>query len=139
MRELLYNAADHVRRGKALAEAGNRQGALKAYADALRDLHAVKPQRQRDVLLAHVYLSRFQLAPNKRDKAAQHDLRVGYSYARTAAEPGVRYLAETLWQAHLLAAKEASSCAITTNAPAATLPTKRPKIPPKRRPTPPRG
>ena len=101
MRELLYNAAGHVRRGKALAAAGNRQEALKAYAEALRDLHAVKPQRERDVLLAHVYLSRYQLANNRRAKAAQHDLRVGYSYARTAAEPSVRLLAETLWQAHL--------------------------------------
>lgn len=101
MRELLYNAAGHVRRGKELAAAGNRREALKAYADALRDLHAVKPQRQRDVLLAHVYLSRYQLAPDKRDRAAQHDLRVGYSYARTAAEPAVRQLAESLWQAHL--------------------------------------
>lgn len=106
MRELLYNAAGHVRRGKALASAGNRQGALKAYAEALRDLHAVKPQRQRDVLLAHVYLSRYQLADNRRAKAAQHDLRVGYAYARTAAEPGVRLLAETLWQEHLEATSQ---------------------------------
>ncbi len=102
MRELLYNAASHVRRGKALAAAGNRREALKAYAEALRDLHAVKPQRERDVLLAHVYLSRYQLADNRRAKAAQHDLRVGYSYARTAAEPSVRLLAETLWQAHVV-------------------------------------
>ena len=101
MRELLYNAGGHLRRGKALAEAGDRQGALKAYADALRDLHAVQPQRQRDVLLAHVYLARYALALDKAADAAQHDLRVGYSYARTSAEPGVRGLAETLWRQHL--------------------------------------
>jgi len=101
VRELLYNAGGHLRRGKALAEAGNRRDALRAYADALRDLHAVKPQRQRDALLAHVYLARYGLALDKRDKAAQHDLRVGYSYARTSAEPGVRGLAETLWQQYL--------------------------------------
>ena len=101
MRELLYSAGGHLRRGKALAEAGNRRDALQAYADALRDLHAVKPQRQRDVLLAHVYLARHGLARDKRDRDAQHDLRVGYSYARTSAETGVRALAETLWQQHL--------------------------------------
>lgn len=101
MRELLYNAGGHLRRGRALAEAGRRREALQAYADALRDLHAVKPQRQRDALLAHVYLARYGLAPDKRDKAAQHDLRLGYSYARTSAEPGVRVLAETLWQQFL--------------------------------------
>lgn len=101
MRELLYNAGGHLRRGRACAEAGNRSGALKAYADALRDLHAVKPQRQRDVLLAHVYLARYALAPDKTAQTAQHDLRVGYSYARTSAEPGVRGLAETLWRGFL--------------------------------------
>jgi hypothetical protein len=101
VRELLYNAGGHLRRGRALAEAGDRQGALKAYAEALRDLHAVKPQRQRDVLLAHVYLARYSLAVDKAAEAALHDLRLGYSYARTSAEPGVRGLAENLWQQHL--------------------------------------
>ena len=101
MRELLYNAGGHLRRGRELAEADDRRGALKAYADALRDLHAVKPQRQRDVLLAHVYLARYSLAPDKRDRAAQHDLRVGYSYARTTGDPTVRLLAENLWEGYL--------------------------------------
>ena len=101
MRELLYNAGSHLRRGREFAEAGNRRGALQAYAEALRDLHAVKPQRQRDVLLAHVYLARYSLAADKRDRAAQHDLRVGYSYARTTGEPGVRLLAENLWESYL--------------------------------------
>ncbi len=103
MRELLYNAGGHLRRGRALAEAGNRREALQAYADALRDLHAVKPQRQRDVLLAHVYLARYSLSVDKSAQAALHDLRLGYSYARTSAEPGVRGIAETLWQRHLAA------------------------------------
>ncbi len=101
MRELLYNAGSHLRRGRALAEAGDKRGALRAYADALRDLHAVKPQGQRDVLLAHVYLARYSLAADKHDRAAQHDLRVGYSYARTTGEPGVRLLAENLWESYL--------------------------------------
>ncbi len=121
MRELLYNAATHYKRGKKHADALERREALSAYADALRDLHAVKPQRQRDVLLARVYLARYQLAlsqpPSTSVKPASnrlqpppalHDLRLGYSYARTAQEPGVRKLAETLWQEHLSLEQEAS-------------------------------
>ncbi len=101
MRELLYNAGGHLRRGRELAETGDKRGALRAYAEALRDLHAVKPQRRRDVLLAHVYLARYSLASDKHDRAAQHDLRVGYSYARTTGDSAVRLLAETLWERYL--------------------------------------
>lgn len=116
MRELLYNAATHYKRGKAHAEAGARREAMAAYADALRDLHAVKPQRQRDVLLARVYLARYQLslahpktaAPSE---AALRDLRLGYSYARTTQEPTVRLLAETLWQDLLKSRQHAEGAA----------------------------
>ena len=104
MRDLLYNAAKHFKDGKALAEQGDYQQALAAYQKALRDLHAVRTQRMRDVLLAQVYLSRYQVAlecevdPN----LAMSDLRMGYSYARTTQEPHVRKFAEELWQAHLV-------------------------------------
>ncbi len=101
MRELLYEAARHYKRGKALAERGDVRGAMAAYEDALRDLHAVKPQRMRDVLLAQVYLSRFQLGRSMDTRRADSDLRVGYSYARTTAEPTVRQLAEQLWNQRL--------------------------------------
>jgi hypothetical protein len=67
-----------------------------AYDDALRDLHAVRPQRMRDVLLAQVYLSRHQLGGEPAQRAG--DLRMGYAYARTTAEPNVRALAERLWR-----------------------------------------
>lgn len=96
MRELLYEAAKHYRRGKALAERGDTNAAAVAFEEALRELQAVRPQRMRDVLLAQVYLSRHQLAPNGRDAAA--DLRFGYAYARTTGEPNVRALAERLWR-----------------------------------------
>lgn len=101
MRELLYNAAKHFKRGKALAERGDVRGAMVAYQDALVDLHAVRPQRMRDVLLAQVYLSRFQIARDVDPDTAASDLRVGYSYARTTHEPTVRQLAEALWREHL--------------------------------------
>jgi len=101
MRELLYNAAKHFKRGKSLADRGDVRGAMVAFEDALVDLHAVRPQRMRDVLLAQVYLSRFQIARSVDPDAAASDLRIGYSYARTTHEPTVRQLAEDLWREHL--------------------------------------
>ena len=101
MRELLYDAADHFKRGKALAEEGDVRGALRSFEDALSDLHAVKPQRMRDVLLAYVHLSRYELAASLDPASADSDLRLGYSYARSTGEPAVRKLAETLWTEHL--------------------------------------
>lgn len=101
MRELLYEAARHFKRGKALADRGDVRGAMAAFEDALRDLHAVRPQRMRDVLLAQVYLSRFQAGRGLDAHRADSDLRVGYSYARTTQEPTVRMLAEHLWNERL--------------------------------------
>jgi len=95
MRELLYEAAKHYRRGKSLADRGDTRGAGVAFEEALRELQAVRPQRMRDVLLAQVYLSRHQLDPDAAEAAA--DLRFGYAYARTTAEPNVRAIAERLW------------------------------------------
>ncbi len=101
MRELLYDAARHFKRGKSLAERGDVRGAMVAYDEALVDLHAVKPQRMRDVLLAQVYLSRYQVAQRLEPARAESDLRFGYSYARTTQEPTVRSLAERLWRDRL--------------------------------------
>lgn len=101
MRELLYDAARHFKRGKALADRGDVRGAMASYELALRDLHAVRPQRMRDVLLAQVYLFRFQSGREIDPKRADSDLRLGYSYARTTAEPTVRLLAESLWRERL--------------------------------------
>ena len=101
MRELLYNAAKHFKRGEALADQGDDRGAMRAFSDALRDLHAVKPQRLRNALLSQVYLSRYRVAKRLGAQGADGDLRMGYSYARTTREPVVRVLAETLWREHL--------------------------------------
>ncbi|MEX2534849.1 MAG: hypothetical protein WD273_04535 [Trueperaceae bacterium] len=105
MRELLYEAARHYKKGKALADRGDVTGAMVAFEQALRDLHAVKPQRMRDVLLAQVYLSRYQIAGDNDRDAALGDLRRGYSYARTTREPIVRRLAEELWRRSVEQAK----------------------------------
>ena len=98
MRELLYDAAKHFRHGRALAERGDVRGAMQAYRDALKDLHAVQPQRMRDVLLAQVYLSRYVIGRDIDRRRADSDLRMGYSYARTTHEPHVRLMAEELWR-----------------------------------------
>lgn len=98
MRELLYNAARHYKRGRALLERGDVRAAVLAFEEALRDLHAVKPQRMRDVLLAQVYLSRHQAEVDVDPEGARTDLQLGYSYARTTREPSVRLLAERLWR-----------------------------------------
>ena len=108
MRELLYNAARHFKRGKSLADRGDVRGAIVAYQEALVDLHAVRPQRMRDVLLAQVYLSRHQVSREVDPSSADSDLRLGYSYARTTHEPTVRQLAETLWSAHLSSQQESA-------------------------------
>jgi hypothetical protein len=110
MRELLYEAAKHYRHGKSLAERGDGRGAAVAFESALRELQAVRPQRMRDVLLAQVYLSRHQLNPQTRDLS---DLRLGYAYARTTAEPSVRVLAEALWQAAIASGQHLAPVAKT--------------------------
>jgi hypothetical protein len=109
MRELLYNAARHYKKGKALAERGDARGAMVEFEQALSDLHAVKPQRMRDVLLAQVYLSRYQIGRDSDPEGAAGDLRRGYSYARTTHEPSVRRLAEDLWREQVRAMADRDS------------------------------
>ena len=109
MRELLYNAAKHYKKGKAMADRGDVRAAMAAFEAALSDLHAVKPQRMRDVLLAQVYLSRYQCSNRSDPRRAAGDLRRGYSYARTTMEPSVRQLADELWEEHLATRRTATS------------------------------
>ncbi len=111
MRDLLYNAAKHYKRGSTLAERGDVRGALSAFDEALRDLHAVRPQRMRDVLLAQVYLSRYGVARRTDPEQAASDLRFGYSYARSTREPTVREHAERLWGEHLAQRAESGKVA----------------------------
>lgn len=101
MRELLFSAARHFKRGKALADRGDLRGAAIAYQEALLDLHAVKPQRMRDVLLAQVYLARARIEEDVDPELADTDFRLGYSYARTTQEPHVRDQAERLREERL--------------------------------------
>lgn len=98
MHELLYEAAAHYRRGRELEAAGQPDEALAAWRAALKDLHAVRPQRMRDVLLAQVYLACHQASRDLNPGEALTSLRFGYSYARTTREPTVRLLAEQLWR-----------------------------------------
>lgn len=101
MTDILYEAAAHYKRGRELAAEGNMNAAIRAYQQALLDLHAVRPQRKRDVLLARVYLDSYTASFGIDPEGALRDLRAGYSYARTTREPSVRLLAEQLWAEHL--------------------------------------
>lgn len=101
MHELLYEAAAHYRRGRELEAAGQREEALAAWDAALKDLHAVRPQRMRDVLLAQVYLACHQASRDSDRPDSLRSLRFGYSYARTTREPSTRLLAEQLFREHL--------------------------------------
>lgn len=98
MTGLLYEAAAHYRRGRELEASGMRREALDAWQSALKDLHAVRPQRNRDVLLAQVYLACHVASRDQDPASALTSLRFGYSYARTTCEPHVRILAEELWR-----------------------------------------
>ena len=98
MTGLLYEAAAHYRRGRELEASGMRHEALDAWQSALKDLHAVRPQRNRDVLLAQVYLACHVASRDQDPASALTSLRFGYSYARTTREPHVRILAEELWR-----------------------------------------
>lgn len=106
MRELLYQAADEYQNACELTEQQNLNEAMLSFARALRNLHGVRPQRKRDILLAHLHLSRYQAgmqrpAEDIRWKNQDKDLRLGYSYARSTKEPHLRALAEEIWQEHL--------------------------------------
>lgn len=101
MTDILYDAAEHYKRGRELAAEGNVNAAIRAYQQALLDLHAVRPQRKRDVLLARVYLDCYRASYEIDPVGALRDLRAGYSYARTTKEASVRLLAEQLWTAYL--------------------------------------
>lgn len=101
MTDILYDAAAHYKKGRELAAEGKVNAAIHAYQQALLDLHAVRPQRKRDVLLARVYLDCYTASYGIDPAGALRDLRAGYSYARTTREPSVRLLAEQLWTEYL--------------------------------------
>ena len=98
--KLLREAQQYLQKGKSLAERNDHRGARQAYQQALNTLHALAPNKARDQLLAHVYLSRFQV-PDKKQGQTLHDLRLGYSYAKTSKEPTIRAIAEDLWQGYI--------------------------------------
>jgi hypothetical protein len=102
MRELLYNAARHYKRGKALARARRRAGR-----DGRLRGGAAGPARREAA--AHARRAARAGVPvalpggaRGGPRGARADLQLGYSYARTTREPSVRQLAETLWRASAL-------------------------------------
>ena len=98
--ELILQATDNINEAKALAQQGDVHGSMSAYEEALKDLHAVQPSNERDVLLAQVYLARYENAEKFKLSPDISDLRYGYSYAKTTKNVKVRGLAEALWQSY---------------------------------------
>ena len=98
--QLISQATDNINEATALAQQGDVHGSMAAYEEALRDLHSVGPSNDRDVLLAQVYLARYENASKFKLSPDVSDLRSGYSYAKTTKDVKARALAETLWQAY---------------------------------------
>lgn len=97
---LMRQAMDNINEANALAQQGDVHGSMSAYEEALKDLHAVAPSSERDVLLAQVYLARYENADKFKLSPDVSDLRYGYSYAKTTKDVEARALAESLWQSY---------------------------------------
>lgn len=97
---LISEATDHINEAKALAQQGDVHGSMSAYEEALKVLHTVSPGDERDLMLAQVYLSRYENASKFKLTPDASDLRYGYSYAKTTKDVEARALAEALWQSY---------------------------------------
>ena len=95
---LISQALDNINEANALAQQGDVHGSMSAFEEALKDLHSVGPSSERDVLLAKVYLGRYENATKFKLSPDVSDLRYGYSYAKTTKDVEARALAESLWQ-----------------------------------------
>ena len=97
---LMRQATDNINEANALAQQGDVHGSMSAYEEALKDLHAISPSTERDLLLAEVYLARYENASKFKLSADISDLRYGYSYAKTTKNVKARALAEALWKSY---------------------------------------
>jgi len=98
--QLIRQATDNISEATALAQQGDIHGSMAAYDEALKDLHSVGPSNNRDVLLAQVYLAKYENASKFKLSPDVSDLRYGYSYAKTTKDVEARALAESLWKAY---------------------------------------
>lgn len=107
MEDLLRTAARYLEEAELALQKRFFRDAAAAYQRALDMVHGMRPRRERDILLARIYLDRFKMAKDPRSARAQSDLRFGYSYARSTGDPLIREVAENLWREHV-AREEAS-------------------------------
>jgi len=105
MQQLFKNAENNFIEGQKKQATGNLRLSCDYYQKSLDDLHALKPTKARDSLLAKVYLARYDASKDFRGPLAQKDLRYGYSYAKTCKVPEIQTLAEEYWH-HYLASKD---------------------------------
>ena len=101
MEDLLRAAAQCLEDAERARGKRHYRDAYAAYQRALDTIHGMRPRRERDVLLARIYLDRFQIAKDPTSARAVSDLRFGYSYARSTGDPTVREVAEDLWREHV--------------------------------------
>lgn len=101
MEDLIHIAARHLEDAEIAVKKRFFRDASASYQRALDIVHSMRPRRERDVLLARIYLDRFQMAKDPHSPRAQSDLRFGYSYARSTGDPMIRECAEDLWRDHV--------------------------------------
>lgn len=96
MRNVFYQIALSLKTGREKALEGDKNGAVQAFDNCIRDLKQLPPERTRDVLLAHSFLAKYQTMAldDKNNKRAQESLHYGVSYARSTRDPLARAIAE---------------------------------------------
>ncbi len=96
MRNIYYQIAKNLKLGREKALEGDKNGAIQTFDKCLSELRELPPERTRDVLLAHLYLNKYQTLAldNRENKRALESLQRGVSYARSSKDPVARAVAE---------------------------------------------
>lgn len=101
MQELFENAENNFLEGQKKVKTGNLRASCDYYQKSLDDLQSLKPSKERDSLMAKVYLARYIASKEFRGPLAEKDLRFGYSYAKTCKNPVIQAVAEEYWHKFL--------------------------------------
>lgn len=90
------HAAHLLKKGQQAAQLQHPDVAISCYRDAIELLRGLPPERDRDILLAHLYLRQYQASYQQsgRSEDALAELHLGVSYARSTRDPEARALAE---------------------------------------------
>ena len=96
MRNQYVQITQKLKLGREKALQGDKNSAVQSFDKCLAELRELPPERTRDVLLAHAYLSKYQTLAleHKENKRALESLQRGVSYARSSKDPIARAIAE---------------------------------------------